>query len=69
MSLVPIDTMPSWIQGVAGHQPVTPVVETLRSRLLGTPAGSHPWEAVAWCGGILVASVALSAVLFRRRTG
>ena len=68
-AFVPIDTMPSWLQGFAAHQPVTPVIETLRGLLLGTPAGSHPWQAVAWCGGIIVASIAASAVLFRRRTG
>jgi ABC-2 type transport system permease protein len=67
-AFVPVDTMPSWIQGVAAHQPVTPVIETIRSLLLGTPAGSSPWQAVAWCAGILAASVAAAAVLFRRRT-
>jgi ABC-2 type transport system permease protein len=67
-AFVPIDTMPDWIQGFATHQPVTPVIETIRSLLLGTPAGSSPWEAVAWCGGILAASVVLASVLFRSRT-
>jgi ABC-2 type transport system permease protein len=67
-AFVPVDTMPSWVQGFAAHQPVTPVIETIRSLLLGTPAGSSPWEAIAWCGGILAASVAAAAVLFRRRT-
>ena len=57
-----------WIQGFATHQPVTPVIETIRALLLGTPAGSSPWEALAWCGGILGASVALASLLFRRRT-
>ena len=67
-AFVPIDTMPSWIQGFAAHQPVTPVIETIRWLLLGTPAGSSPWEALAWCAGILAASVVASAVLFQRRT-
>ena len=67
-AFVPVATMPSWIQGFATHQPVTPVIETLRSLLLGTPAGANPWQAVAWCAGILAVSVALSAALFRRRT-
>jgi ABC-2 type transport system permease protein len=67
-AFVPIHTMPGWIQGFAAHQPVTPVIETLRALLLGTPAGSSPWQALAWCGGILVTSVALAGVLFRRRT-
>jgi ABC-2 type transport system permease protein len=67
-AFVPIHTMPGWIQGFATHQPVTPVIETLRSLLLGTPAGANPWQAVAWCTGILTLSIALSALLFRRRT-
>ncbi|HEY2636978.1 MAG TPA: ABC transporter permease [Solirubrobacteraceae bacterium] len=67
-AFVPVHTMPAWIHGFAAHQPVTPVIETIRSLLLGTPAGSNPLQAVAWCVAILVASVALAGVLFRRRT-
>jgi ABC-2 type transport system permease protein len=67
-AFVPVDTMPSWIRGFAENQPVTPVTESIRSLLLNEPAGSAPWLAVAWCGGILVVSVVLSTVLFRRRT-
>jgi ABC-2 type transport system permease protein len=68
-AFVPVDTMPSWIQGFAQHQPVTPVIESLRGLLLGTPVGSDPWTALAWCAGILAVSVAAAGVLFRRRTG
>jgi ABC-2 type transport system permease protein len=68
-AFVPVSTMPSWIHGFANHQPATPVIETLRALLLGTPVGSSAWAAVAWCGGILAVSVALSGVLFARRTG
>jgi ABC-2 type transport system permease protein len=67
-AFVPVDTMPSWIRGFAENQPVTPVTESIRSLLLNEPVGSAPWLAVAWCGGILVVSVVLSTVLFRRRT-
>jgi ABC-2 type transport system permease protein len=67
-AFVPIDTMPAWLHGFANHQPVTPVIETLRGLLLDAPVGSSPWLALAWCGGILAASVALASVLFRRRT-
>jgi ABC-2 type transport system permease protein len=67
-AFVPIDTMPSWLHGFANNQPVTPVIETLRGLLLGTPVGSSAWQALAWCLGILVASVALSGILFRHRT-
>jgi ABC-2 type transport system permease protein len=67
-AFVPIDTMPSWIHGFANHQPCTPVIETLRGLLLDAPVASAPWQAVAWCGGIMLASVAVAGVLFRRRT-
>jgi ABC-2 type transport system permease protein len=66
-AFVPVDTMPSWIQGFAQHQPVTPVTETVRELLLGTGSGD-PWVALAWCGGILAVSIAASGVLFRKRT-
>jgi ABC-2 type transport system permease protein len=68
-AFVPVDTMPAAIQGFARHQPITPVIETLRGLLLGTPVGSSPWTALAWCGGILAVSIAAAGVLFRRRTG
>jgi ABC-2 type transport system permease protein len=67
-AFVPVQTMPTWLRGFAGNQPVTPVIETLRGLLLGLPVGAGPWRAVAWCVGILVVSVAAAGVLFGRRT-
>jgi ABC-2 type transport system permease protein len=67
-TFVPIATMPGWLQGFARNQPVTPVVQTLRSLLLGGPAGSEPWCASAWCAGILAISLVASGLLFRQRT-
>jgi ABC-2 type transport system permease protein len=67
-AFVPISTMPSWLRGFAGHQPVTPVVETLRGLLLGGPVAGNAWRALAWSGGILIVSAAASSVVFQRRT-
>jgi ABC-2 type transport system permease protein len=67
-AFVPVQTMPTWLHGFANHQPVTPVIETVRGHLLNLPVGTHVWAALAWCAGIMAASVVLSAVLFRRRT-
>ncbi len=66
-AFVPVRTMPSWLHGFASHQPVTPVIETLRGLLLGHPIGSEAWIGLAWCAGIVVVSVAGSVALFRRR--
>jgi ABC-2 type transport system permease protein len=67
-AFVPIETMPGWLRGFATHQPVTGVIETLRGLLLDLPLGSSPARAVAWCVGIIAASVAVAGVLFRLRT-
>jgi len=65
---VPIDTMPTWLRGFAAHQPATPVIASVRSHLLATPAGSRTWPALAWCVGILLVSATAAAVTFQRRT-
>ncbi len=46
---VPTATMPGPLGWFALHQPFTPIIETLRGLLLGTPIGDSGWLAVAWC--------------------
>ncbi|MFG2879290.1 ABC transporter permease [Streptomyces sp. NPDC048337] len=67
-AFVPIDTMPSWLHGFADHQPLTPVIESLRALLLDQPAGNTPVIALTWCAAITVLAVTLTTVLFTRRT-
>jgi ABC-2 type transport system permease protein len=67
-AFVPINTMPSWLQGFARHQPVTEVIDALRALLSGHAPGAAAWSAVAWSLGIMAVSVVLAGVLFRRRT-
>ena len=66
-AFVPVRTMPWWLRGFARHQPATPVTETIRGLLLRQPGGVPLGTALAWCGGILAISVAVSAWLFRLR--
>ncbi|MBB5111305.1 ABC-2 type transport system permease protein [Micromonospora echinospora] len=50
---VPTDSMPGWLAWFAGHQPFTPIMETLRGLLLAGPVdGGDALAAVAWCAGI-----------------
>jgi ABC-2 type transport system permease protein len=46
---VPTASMPGPLQWFAEHQPFTPIIETLRGLLLGTPIGDSWWIAVTWC--------------------
>src|SRR5690606_838619 len=68
-AFVPVASMPTWLQPVAAHQPITPIVETIRGLLMGTPMGTAPWWAVLWCIGILAVAVAWGAWLFTRKAG
>ena len=67
-AFVPTSTMPAFLRGFAENQPVTPVIETLRGLLMGTPIGDSAVLAIVWCLLILGASWVTAAVLFRRRT-
>jgi ABC-2 type transport system permease protein len=68
-AFVPVETMPSWLRGVAEHQPITPIIETIRGLLFDLPLGTQPWWALGWCLGILAVAVAWGAWLFRRKAG
>lgn len=68
-AFVPVASMPTWLQPVAEYQPITPIVETIRSLLMGTDAGMQPVWAVLWCVGILVFAAVWGAWLFRRKAG
>ena len=53
---VPTSSMPAWLGWVAAHQPFTPVMESLRALLMGTPVGDRAWLAVGWCALITAVS-------------
>ncbi|RMI29629.1 ABC transporter permease [Nocardia stercoris] len=63
---VPTDSMPAWLGWIAGHQPFTPIMETLRGLLMGTPVGDNGWIAVAWCVAITAAAFAGATTLLNR---
>lgn len=74
-AFVPPETMPSWMRCFAEHQPITPVIETLRGLLVGlgtdgapvTDLGSTAALALGWCIGISLVSATAAAWMFSRR--
>ena len=68
-AFVPTHTMPSWLQGVAENQPITPVIETIRALLTGGSVGDHVWWAIGWCVLILLCSFIWSMWAFNRKAG
>jgi ABC-2 type transport system permease protein len=59
--------MPPVLQAFAENQPITHVINAMRSWLVGTPMGDSAWLAVIWCVGIIVVSVPTAVWLFKRR--
>lgn len=67
-AFVPADSMVSWLRPFAENQPLTHIIEALRSFMIGTPVGNHAFWAVVWCVAALVVAVPLATILFRRKT-
>jgi ABC-2 type transport system permease protein len=64
---VPAGSMPGGLRQFATYQPFTPVTETLRGLLTGTPIGSQWIPAIAWSAGIAVLSFLWATRLYGRR--
>jgi ABC-2 type transport system permease protein/oleandomycin transport system permease protein len=65
-AFVPVSSMPSWLQGFAGHQPVSVVASAVRGLALGGPTATYLWQAIAWCVGIIVVCAPLAVWRYRR---
>ena len=66
-SFVPVSTMPGWMQGFARNQPVTAVVNGLRSLVLGGSTTHNVIVAVCWVIGIVATTAPLAARRYRTR--
>jgi ABC-2 type transport system permease protein len=64
---VPAATMPAGLEQFARYQPYTPVTETVRGLLTGTPIGANAIAAIAWSAGLALVSYLWAIRLYRRR--
>ena len=63
---VPTESMPGPLAWFADNQPFTPIIESLRALLLGTPMGNSGVLAVGWCVVISIGSYLWAARLYER---
>jgi ABC transporter DrrB family efflux protein len=71
---IPVSTMPGWLQAFANHQPLTPMVDTVRAftlgpraeTILGHPASHYLTPALIWTAAILAVCVPLAVARYRR---
>ena len=66
-AIVPADKMGPGIRQFAQYQPFTPIIESLRGLLAGTPSGGYTAAALAWCAGIALVGYLWALSTFSRR--
>ena len=65
-AFVPVVTMPGRLQAFAVNQPVTHVVNALRSLALGTPMGDNLWLSLVWMAGTVALFGPLAVRAYKR---
>ena len=65
-AFVPVSSMPGWLQAFAKNQPVTIVIDEMRSLALGGPLALHAWQSAVWLAGIVAVFVPLAVRAYRR---
>jgi ABC-2 type transport system permease protein len=65
-AFVPTTSMPAGVREFAEYQPFTPIIETLRSLLMGSSPGHNALLAIAWCVAIAVLGYAWARALYNR---
>jgi ABC-2 type transport system permease protein/oleandomycin transport system permease protein len=67
-AIVPVATMPGWLQGFARNQPLSITVSAARALLEGGAAAHWVWQSLAWAAGIFAVFFTLSLWLYRNTT-
>jgi len=67
-ALVPVATMPGWLQAFAKANPVTVITGALRALSLGGPTARPVTEAAAWLACLLVVTIPAAVASYRRAT-
>jgi ABC-2 type transport system permease protein len=60
------ESMPGAVRWFAVNGPFTPIINTMRGLLMGTPIGNNAALAIAWCVGLALAGYLWSRALFNR---
>jgi ABC-2 type transport system permease protein len=66
-AFVPTESMPGPVRAFAENQPVTFIVDAIRSLLAGQPVGNELWIALAWCVGITLVAYLLAMRVYKKR--
>ena len=66
-AIAPAEKMGQGLRQFAEYQPFTPIIETVRGLLNGTPSTGYAIAAIAWCAGITVVGYLWASATFKKR--
>jgi ABC transporter DrrB family efflux protein len=66
-AFVPVDQMPSWLQGFATYQPVSVTISACRALMLGGPTATWVVQTLIWTAGLLIVLIPLAVQRYRTR--
>jgi len=66
-AIAPTETMAKGLAAFATHQPMTPIINSIRSLLMGEDVGNTIWIAVAWCIGIIIVFRIFAIKIYKSR--
>jgi ABC-2 type transport system permease protein len=67
-ALVPVASMPSWLQPFARNQPASVTIQAVRALFEGGPIYHPLWQSLLWCLAMFAIFLALSLRLYRNAT-
>jgi ABC transporter DrrB family efflux protein len=67
-ALVPVSTMPGWLQPFARNQPASVTIQAVRALFEGGPVYHWLWQAILWCIAIFAVFLTVSLNLYRSAT-
>lgn len=65
-AFVPTESMPTPVRIFAENQPVTAIVDAIRSLLNSSPVGNELWIAMAWCMGLTIVAYLFAVRTYRK---
>src|SRR5207249_8445093 len=59
-AIVPVETMPGWLQVFARNQPASVTINTVRALMEGGAVAHWLWQSAAWSAALMAVFVALA---------